>query len=187
MAGTANAAAIRSDSAATIHAKRAGAIRAAAWRRPSPFRPSRRLSILQSEYARLRSPGAASSDPSSTSAQQFTQARRRRGRKRRPIRFALDHLREHVRDRLALERPPAGQHLVEHDAERPDVGAPVDGRPLACSGLMYAAVPRIIPACVTAGVVIVGDLRQRSMPRRSVPSLSPARSPALSPCRPAEA
>ena len=32
------------------------------------------------------------------------------------------------------------------------------GRPLACSGLMYAAVPRIIPACVIAGVVIVGDI-----------------------------
>ena len=31
------------------------------------------------------------------------------------------------------------------------------GRPDACSGLMYAAVPRIIPACVIAGVVIVGD------------------------------
>ena len=28
--------------------------------------------------------------------------------------------------------------------------------PRACSGLMYAAVPRIIPACVIAGVVIVG-------------------------------
>ena len=31
------------------------------------------------------------------------------------------------------------------------------GLPRACSGLMYAAVPRIIPACVIAGVVIVGD------------------------------
>ena len=31
-------------------------------------------------------------------------------------------------------------------------------RPFACSGAMYAAVPRIIPACVIAGVVIVGDI-----------------------------
>src|SRR5215471_15206890 len=31
------------------------------------------------------------------------------------------------------------------------------GRPFACSGDMYAAVPRIIPAIVIAGVVIVGD------------------------------
>ena len=30
-------------------------------------------------------------------------------------------------------------------------------RPFACSGDMYAAVPRIMPACVIAGVVIVGD------------------------------
>ena len=30
-------------------------------------------------------------------------------------------------------------------------------RPLACSGLMYAAVPRITPICVSAGLVIVGD------------------------------
>jgi hypothetical protein len=32
------------------------------------------------------------------------------------------------------------------------------GRPFACSGLMYAAVPRIMPACVMAGVVMVGDI-----------------------------
>ncbi len=31
------------------------------------------------------------------------------------------------------------------------------GLPRACSGLMYAAVPRIIPACVIAGDVIVGE------------------------------
>ena len=30
----------------------------------------------------------------------------------------------------------AGQHLVEHAAERPDVGALVDGLPRACSGDM---------------------------------------------------
>ena len=32
------------------------------------------------------------------------------------------------------------------------------GLPRACSGAMYAAVPRIIPARVIAGVVIVGDI-----------------------------
>ena len=31
------------------------------------------------------------------------------------------------------------------------------GRPFACSGDMYAAVPRIMPACVIAGVVMAGD------------------------------
>jgi hypothetical protein len=30
--------------------------------------------------------------------------------------------------------------------------------PRACSGAMYAAVPRIIPACVIAGEVIVGAI-----------------------------
>ena len=40
----------------------------------------------------------------------------------------------------------ARQHLVEHDAEGPDVGA-LDrpACPRACSGAMYAAVPRIMP------------------------------------------
>ena len=32
------------------------------------------------------------------------------------------------------------------------------GLPFACSGLMYAAVPRMTPICVIAGVVIVGEL-----------------------------
>ena len=31
------------------------------------------------------------------------------------------------------------------------------GLPRACSGLMYAAVPRMTPNCVSAGLVIVGD------------------------------
>ena len=30
---------------------------------------------------------------------------------------------------VAVERAPAGEHLVEHAAERPDVGAPIDGLP----------------------------------------------------------
>ena len=40
---------------------------------------------------------------------------------------ALEHARERARDVLAEERGLARQHLVEHAAERPDVGAPVDG------------------------------------------------------------
>ena len=31
------------------------------------------------------------------------------------------------------------------------------GRPRACSGLIYAAVPRMTPSCVAAGLVIVGE------------------------------
>ena len=37
------------------------------------------------------------------------------------------HRREDVAHRLAREQPPAGEHLVEQDAEGPDVGALVDG------------------------------------------------------------
>ena len=44
------------------------------------------------------------------------------------------------------KRAPAREHLVEHAAEGPDVGALVDGLPRACSGLMYAAVPRMTPS-----------------------------------------
>ena len=38
---------------------------------------------------------------------------------------------------------------VQHHTERPDVGALVDRLALACSGLMYAAVPSTRPACVS--------------------------------------
>ena len=43
----------------------------------------------------------------------------------------------------------AREHLVHHAAEGIDVGACIDvGSPIACSGLMYAAVPSAIPTCV---------------------------------------
>ena len=55
------------------------------------------------------------------------------------------------------------------------------GLPRACSGLMYAAVPRIIPACVIAGLVIVGDCDAfGDVPVGLAPSR--ARSPAPSRC-----
>ena len=44
-----------------------------------------------------------------------------------PLRLVLDHGGQDLRDRLAPERPPRGQHLVKHDAESPDVGALVHG------------------------------------------------------------
>ena len=46
---------------------------------------------------------------------------------RRPVELARQDRREHVRHRLAVEEPLAGEHLEEHDAEGPDVGALVDG------------------------------------------------------------
>ena len=62
-------------------------------------------------------------------------------------------------DPRALERLLAGHHLEEHATEGPDIGPLVHGLARACSGLMYAAVPRIIPTPAScAGVVIVGDI-----------------------------
>ena len=51
-------------------------------------------------------------------------------RERRPVGLRLDHVGEHLGDAVARERRRAGQHLVEHAAERPDVAALVD-RPSA--------------------------------------------------------
>ena len=51
--------------------------------------------------------------------------------------------------RRAGERRLAREHLVEHAAERVEIAAAVDRRsPAACSGLMYAGVPTIMPICV---------------------------------------
>ena len=47
-------------------------------------------------------------------------------RHRAPVGLVLDHVRERVGQRVARERPTAGQHLIEHAAERPDVRALVD-------------------------------------------------------------
>ena len=63
--------------------------------------------------------------------------------------------REHRREARELgrrrERGAPGEHLVEQDAGAPEVGALVDvARALACSGLMYAGVPRNTPVRVRA-------------------------------------
>ena len=46
------------------------------------------------------------------------------------------------------ERASACQHLVEHAAERPNIGTLVDRLAACLLGLMYAPVPRITPSCV---------------------------------------
>ena len=57
-------------------------------------------------------------------------ARRDVLRRRRELRRLLLQDRGHRLDRgVAPERPPAGEHLVEHGAEREDVRAVVDGLP----------------------------------------------------------
>ena len=66
---------------------------------------------------------------------------------------------------VALECALPRQHFEEHAAERPHVAALVGRRaPSPARALIYAAVPRIIPTCVIAGVVIVGDSDRRLRP-----------------------
>ena len=62
----------------------------------------------------------------------------------------------------SVERQRAGQQLVEHHAERVDVGARVDVEPVisACSGLMYSGVPIELPSSVNS-VCSVSVLRRR--------------------------
>ena len=49
------------------------------------------------------------------------------------------------------------EHLEEHAAERPDVRAPVDGSPRACSGLMYAGGAEDHARAACPAEVSVGD------------------------------
>ena len=59
---------------------------------------------------------------------------------------------------LAGERRLPCEHFEEHAAERPDVGALVDGlAPVPAQGSCTPRVPRITPACVIAGEVNVGE------------------------------
>ena len=118
-----------------------------------------------------------------TAAQQPAQSDRRLSRHRLPVRFRLQHRGEHVGDRLALERPPPVSISKSTHPNAQTSARLSTGLPRACSGDMYAAVPRMIPAaCVIAGVVMVGDCDTFGA-RPRAPSLSRARSPALSPCR----
>ncbi len=71
-------------------------------------------------------------DPSADKSQQRQQGRR----DARPVRLLADDGDYRVGDVLTLERTPAGDHLVEHAAEGPDVRALSTGLPLACSGAM---------------------------------------------------
>ena len=61
----------------------------------------------------------------SVRAQQPANWRRRRGRKRRPVRLALENL-AIVSEAVSPRKAAAGQHFVQHAAEGPDVGPLVD-------------------------------------------------------------
>ena len=88
--------------------------------------------------------------------EEFSDSLRSGRREGVPVRLALEHRRQ-VSVRSRHRTRGASEHFVEHAPERPDVGALVHGLPRACSGHMYAAVPRIMPACVIAAAVIVGE------------------------------
>ena len=63
---------------------------------------------------------------SQAAAQQLANARRCCGWKRRPVDLLSQDRGEHLRRVFSGERARAGEHLVEHQAERPDVRALVD-------------------------------------------------------------
>ena len=102
----------------------------------------------------------------------------RRLRQRSPVRLALEHLRNRVRDGVSRERKPAGQHLVEQAAECPDVGTLVDRKAARLLGAHVGggaddAPPP--PTSVTPGVRVWPDGTDRRRRR-----ISRGRSPALS-------
>ena len=58
--------------------------------------------------------------------QEATNGCGRRGREHRPVWLALENFRNRVRDRVTRKGETAGQHLVEHAPEGPDVAPFVD-------------------------------------------------------------
>ena len=74
-----------------------------------------------------------------TAAQERQDARREIAWQLGPVRLAVQDRADRVGDRLARERRPSGEQLVEHAAERPDVRAFVHG---AAARLLRAHVGR---------------------------------------------
>ena len=109
--------------------------------------------------------------------------RRKAARQPRPVRLSREHRRQHLRHIVAGKGSRARQHLEEDDAEGPDVRA----RRRACRAPARAPCRRrcreSCPACVIAGVVMVGDIETLADIAPAGPSPSPARSRAPSPCR----
>ena len=124
-----------------------------------------------------------------TAAQQPADRRRRALRKRLPVRLGLEHGGEHLRHVVAVERAGAGQHLVEDDAEGPDVGAPVDRLAARLLGRHVGGGADNRPHLRCAlgegrGLQdVVGAVRERPVEPVGVPAPSRGRSRAPSPCR----
>ena len=129
-------------------------------RRQAPRRrPSRTRPRARGAHSACRR--GAASDPSADSARStWRSAGGRSAGSGVPRRLQLHDRRQRVGEVLARERARAGQHLEEHDAERPDVGALVDRLARAPARAPCRRRCRgSCPSAVIAGEVIVGELR----------------------------
>ena len=87
-------------------------------------------------------------------AQQREQSGRHPRRQRFPVHVARQHCGERVRHILGVVPTLACEHFVEHDAKAQMSARRSTCLPLACSGAMYAAVPRMMPSCVACAVSV---------------------------------
>ena len=114
-------------------------------------------------------------------AEQPLNAWRRVGRELLPPRLVPQDRRQDVRDGLAVERRRAREHLEQHDAEGPDVGARIHGVPARLLRRHVGRGAEITPCAVIAGDATVGTVRRPLAPSASAPAASRGRSPAPSP------
>ena len=84
--------------------------------------------VLETRSWRRRGRAASGRHPSRDTAQHPHDVGRHSCRQQAPIRLAL-HRGEDVLDGLAMKRRPAGERLVQHAAEGPDIGALVQRLP----------------------------------------------------------
>ena len=109
-----------------------------------------------------------------TTREQSTYLIRRGGGQRCPIRIVTRDCGQRVGNRLAREHRPAGKHLVEHAAERPDVGAAGRQAHLApVRGSCRPRVPRMTPDCVAWTVGEFVASRASSLQHGSIAFASP--------------
>ena len=114
-----------SAASAPIHASRSRrAVRAEAERRWPPGRPCERIVDLEPRVADVAEPSVAILLEAARSSRRIDGGVRRQ---RRQVGLARQDRGENVGHVVAGKRGPPGQHFVEHAAERPDVGALVDG------------------------------------------------------------
>ena len=93
--------------------------------------------VIEHEPSRGDVADAAAAILHETAFDERPQRDRHVGRQCAPVRLEANDGAQHLHRILAVERPPSGEHLVQHAPERPDVGRPCDRPcPFACSGDM---------------------------------------------------